>query len=61
MDLPKIHWLTAIFLHLPVRAEALKAALGTAGHRFFIEGLRPSPAFNGGTGQLPDKPQFEAN
>jgi hypothetical protein len=22
MDFEKIHWLTAIFLHLPVRAEA---------------------------------------
>jgi hypothetical protein len=31
MDFEKIHWLTAIFLHLPVRAEALQAALGTAG------------------------------
>ena len=29
--LQKIHWLTTIFLHLPVRAEALRAALGTAG------------------------------
>ncbi|MBO5109508.1 MAG: hypothetical protein J6D21_02215, partial [Clostridia bacterium] len=29
------------FLRLPPRAEALTAALGTAGHRIEVQGLRP--------------------
>ena len=31
MDFEKIHWFTKIFLHLPVRVRALKAAPDTAG------------------------------
>ena len=38
MDFEKIHWLTAIFLHLPVRVRALKAAPDTAGHPFEVKG-----------------------
>ena len=40
-DFPKIPWLTAIFLHLPVRVRALKAAPDTAGHLCRFWGLRP--------------------
>ena len=61
----KTFWLTTIFLHLPVRAEALKAALGTAGHLLFYprgtaSPLEPCPKC-GGTLEfkLPDKPKFE--
>ena len=63
MDLPKIHWLTAIFLHLPVRPEALKAALGTAGPPFLPKGdcvplgTLPEKRENANDKQF-DKPKF---
>ena len=44
----KSYWLTAIFLHLPVRAEALQAALGTAGHHSFMKGFALHPFCDGG-------------
>ena len=44
----KSYWLTAIFLHLPVRAEALKAALGTAGHHSLMKGFALHPFCDGG-------------
>ena len=44
----KSYWLTAIFLHLPVRAEALRAALGTAGHHSFMKGFALHPFCDGG-------------
>ena len=59
-------WLTAIFLHLPVRAEALQAALGTAGHPPFLPkgdcvplGTLPEKRENA-DGEQTDKPQFFA-
>jgi hypothetical protein len=58
--LSKTLWLTAIFLHLPVRAEALRAALGTAGHHSLMKGFALHPFCDGGNGEhLPYKPQFE--
>ena len=44
----KSYWLTAIFLHLPVRAEALRAALGTAGHHTLMKGFALHPFCDGG-------------
>ena len=55
----KTLWLTAIFLHLPVRAEALQAALGTAGLHSLMKGFALHPFCDGGRGEHIDKPQFE--
>ena len=35
-------------MHLPVRAEALRAALGTAGHHSFMKGFALHPFCDGG-------------
>ena len=63
MDFEKIHWLTAIFLHLPVRVRALKAAPDTAGHPLGVKGgFAPCTPFeNAGkvNNKQFDKPKFE--
>ena len=55
----KTLWLTAIFLHLPVRVRALKAAPDTAGHHTLMKGFALHPFCDGGRGEHIDKPQFE--